>query len=95
VSAAAPRAYIRADILEKDYWNSQVLRSASTLHPADFVFEGGTSLSKAYRCNQRFSEDIDVLILRRELGSGARHKLMKKIGTTCGRIRIDHRSQEG
>ena len=79
MSAAAPRANIRADILEKDYWNSQVLRTASTLHPTDFVFKGGTSLSKAYKCTQRFSEDIDVLILRRELGSGARDKLMKKI----------------
>ena len=79
MSAAAPRANIRADILEKDYWNSQVLRTASTLHPTDFVFKGGTSLSKAYKCTQRFSEDIDVLILRRELGSGARDKLMKRI----------------
>jgi predicted nucleotidyltransferase component of viral defense system len=79
MSAAAPRTNIRADILEKDYWNSQVLRTASTLHPTDFVFKGGTSLSKAYKCTQRFSEEIDVLILRRELGSGARDKLMKKI----------------
>jgi hypothetical protein len=79
MSAAAPRTNIRADILEKDYWNSQVLRTASTLHPTEFVFKGGNSLSKAYKCTQRFSEDIDVLILRRELGSGARDKLMKKI----------------
>lgn len=79
MSAAAPRSNIRADILEKDYWNSQVLRTASASHPTDFVFKGGTSLSKAYKCTQRFSEDIDVLILRRELGSGARDKLMKKI----------------
>jgi hypothetical protein len=79
MSAAAPRTNVRADILEKDYWNSQVLRTASASHPTDFVFKGGTSLSKAYRCTQRFSEDIDVLILRRELGSGARDKLMKEI----------------
>jgi hypothetical protein len=79
MSAAAPGANIRADILEKDYWYTQVLRTASASHPTDFVFKGGTSLSKAYRCTQRFSEDIDVLILRRELGGGARDKLMKKI----------------
>ena len=79
MSAAAPGASIRADILEKDYWNTQVLRMASTSYPTDFVFKGGTSLSKAFKCTQRFSEDIDVLILRRELGSGARDKLMKKI----------------
>jgi hypothetical protein len=79
MSAAAPRTNVRADILEKDYWNSQVLRTASASHPTDFVFKGGTSLSKAYRCTQRFSEDIDVLILRRELGSGVRDKLMKEI----------------
>jgi len=79
MSAAAPRANIRADILEKDYWNTQVLRTASASHPTDFVFKGGTNLSKAYKCTQRFSEDIDVLILRRDLSSGARDKLMKKI----------------
>lgn len=48
-------------ILEKDVW---VVWSLSALFEAPFgkhlVFKGGTSLSKAYKAIQRFSEDIDV-----------------------------------
>ena len=47
--------------------------------PDDFVFKGGTSLSKGYRCIQRFSEDIDVLILKGDRGAGATSTLMKRI----------------
>ena len=43
----------------------------------DFIFKGGTSLSKGYRLVERFSEDIDVLVLPGERGGGATDKLMK------------------
>lgn len=77
--AAAGRRGVRADILEKDYWVTQVLRVLATEYPEDFVFKGGTSLSKAYGCIQRFSEDIDVLILPRGRGRAATSTLMKSI----------------
>lgn len=47
-------------VIEKDYWATQALRGLVGAHSQHFVFKGGTSLSKAYRLIQRFSEDIDV-----------------------------------
>jgi predicted nucleotidyltransferase component of viral defense system len=48
-------------VLEKDVW---VVWTLSTLFESHFgnhlVFKGGTSLSKAYKAIERFSEDIDV-----------------------------------
>ena len=67
LDAAAERLSISPTAVEKDYWVSEVLRALSRDFAGDFVFKGGTSLSKAYKCTQRFSEDIDVLILQREL----------------------------
>ena len=51
--------------IEKDYWATEVLRSVTApLSGVDeFVFKGGTSLSKAYGIIERFSEDIDVLVV--------------------------------
>jgi len=48
-------------VLEKDVW---VVWTLSALFESDFgkhlVFKGGTSLSKAYKAIERFSEHIDV-----------------------------------
>ncbi len=44
----------------KDYWVTEILRvlQKSELN-GSFQFKGGTSLSKAYKIINRFSEDID------------------------------------
>lgn len=56
---------INAGFIEKDYWITrslqQLSRSASV---ENAVFKGGTSLSKIYRIGARFSEDIDIAIIR-------------------------------
>jgi hypothetical protein len=49
----------------------------------DFVFKGGTSLSKGYRILERFSDDIDILVLPRDRGKGATDKLMKAMGVAA------------
>jgi hypothetical protein len=50
-----------AHLLEKDIWVVWALRQLYESAEADhLVFKGGTSLSKAYRAIQRFSEDIDI-----------------------------------
>ncbi len=49
--------------VEKDYWVTQVLRALHTEHPGAFLFKGGTSLSKGYGIIERFSEDIDILVI--------------------------------
>lgn len=68
--------------IEKDYW---VTFALYTLFHNDIgkdtVFKGGTALSKCYSIIDRFSEDIDLVVLRREGESN--NKLTKKIRTIC------------
>lgn len=61
-AAAALLGDVDAETLIKDYWVTETLRVISTNHGDLFVFKGGTSLTKAVRCIDRFSEDIDILI---------------------------------
>lgn len=81
--------------MEKDFWAMEVLRIASidreiTLPNggsgmAKAVFKGGTSLSRVYHLIDRFSEDIDLLVIfPDESGgpsTGARDRLLKTIAT--------------
>jgi hypothetical protein len=83
LDAAAERLGISPMAVEKDYWVSEVLRVLVRYFPEDFIFKGGTSLSKGYRIVERFSEDIDVLVLPGKRGRNATDKLMKKMGSTA------------
>lgn len=49
--------------IEKDYWVTQVIRSAHVATAGGLVLKGGTSLSKGYGIIKRFSEDVDVLVV--------------------------------
>ncbi len=80
LDAVAERLDISATAVEKDYWVSEVLRSLAATFPDDFIFKGGTSLSKGYGIVERFSEDVDVLVLPGDRGRGAADKLMKAMG---------------
>lgn len=80
LDSVAERLGISPTAIEKDYWVSQVLRVLVSTFPDDFIFKGGTSLSKGYGIVERFSEDIDVLVLPKERGRGAVDKLMKAMG---------------
>lgn len=51
-------------IVEKDYYVSMMLKGLSKTG-YDFIFKGGTSLSKAYGVINRFSEDIDLTVSER------------------------------
>ena len=77
LDAVAERLGISATAVEKDYWVSEVLRVLVTEFPDDFIFKGGTSLSKCFRIVERFSEDIDVLVLPGDRGRGSVDRLMK------------------
>jgi predicted nucleotidyltransferase component of viral defense system len=51
--------------IEKDYWLSLVLKAIfSNEIGHQVVFKGGTSLSKCYGIIDRFSEDIDLALLK-------------------------------
>ncbi|GHU57451.1 nucleotidyltransferase [Bacteroidia bacterium] len=56
-------------IIEKDWWVVQTLRLITKMDIAEhLVFKGGTSLSKAWKLIDRFSEDIDLAINREFFG---------------------------
>lgn len=60
----------RAFLLEKDIWLVRILDVLfNGPFGADFVFKGGTSLSKAYHAINRFSEDVDVTYDIRSIAS--------------------------
>jgi hypothetical protein len=64
IEAAAQHFRLRPIFIEKDYWVTYVLRNlALSKFVNAVIFKGGTSLSKAYHCIDRFSEDIDLAIL--------------------------------
>ena len=49
LDAAAERLGISPTAVEKDYWVSEVLRVLGRAFGGDFIFKGGTSLSKGFR----------------------------------------------
>lgn len=63
-------------IIEKDYWVTFALKRLSREESA--VFKGGTSLFKAYRFLNRFSEDIDVTFTH-EIGSSSFRSMEKRV----------------
>lgn len=68
--------------VEKDFWVTEVLRgvvaAAHTLS-ATVIFKGGTSLSKAYKIIERFSEDVDMLVILPEGTKGKRNRILKDL----------------
>lgn len=75
---------IKQIYLEKDYWICRSLKQLAECKEAEVaVFKGGTSLSKAYGLGNRFSEDIDIDILHRQIIIGTQK------GTTKCRILME------
>ena len=70
---AAGRLDTLASYVEKDFWVCIVLDALFNGRPKDHprvLFKGGTSLSKGFGLIRRFSEDIDVVVSREDLGFG-------------------------
>lgn len=65
--------------VEKDYWVTLALQKIFTNQIGnEIVFKGGTALQKCYNMIQRFSEDIDLVVIREKEESN--NQLKKKIG---------------
>jgi len=80
VLAVAGRFNIPAIYIEKDYWVTYALQAIfSHTIGQDTVFKGGTALSKCYQMIERFSEDIDLVVMRHEGESD--NKLKTKLKT--------------
>lgn len=64
IQAASDYFDISPVFIEKDYWITKVLMELSqSKHANIVVFKGGTSLTKAHKLIQRFSEDVDIAVL--------------------------------
>lgn len=67
ILATAEYLGMRDVYVEKDYWVTVVLHTIFHSEIADqCVFKGGTALSKCHELIERFSEDIDLVVLRNE-----------------------------
>lgn len=67
VRITAQQMNIPPEFIEKDYWVTYALYTIFNSEVGeDTVFKGGTALSKCYKLIERFSEDIDLVVLRRE-----------------------------
>ena len=71
------RLGVTSGAIEKDYWATEVLRSACShdRYVDGVVFKGGTSLSKAYHLIERFSEDVDLLVVTSAAGKALKRTL--------------------
>lgn len=80
VRITAQQMNIPPEFVEKDYWVTYALFTIFNNEIGkDTVFKGGTALSKCYNMIERFSEDIDLVVLRREGESN--NRLTTKIRT--------------
>lgn len=81
IRVTAERMQIADIYVEKDYWVCYALNLIynSTVKD-DVIFKGGTALSKCYDIIERFSEDIDLVVLKKETESGNQLKTkLKKV----------------
>jgi predicted nucleotidyltransferase component of viral defense system len=80
ITATAQQMGIPEIYVEKDYWVTLALYNIfSSEVGSQAVFKGGTALSKCFGTVQRFSEDIDIVILKaeNETGNQLKNKIKK------------------
>lgn len=78
VVATSQQLGIKEIYIEKDYWVTFALFNIFKNDIGkETVFKGGTALSKCFGMIQRFSEDIDLVVLRNESETG--NQLKNKI----------------
>jgi len=79
VNFTAEHFHILPAFIEKDYWITRSLQRMSLNKNAEkVVFKGGTSLSKAFRLTNRFSEDIDIAVIDANSMTGNQLKMLIK-----------------
>ena len=84
----AEEFHVDPGAIEKDYWATEVLRSVAVPLGVvtQLIFKGGTSLSKAYKLIERFSEDIDIIVvIPPETSGNARKNTLRNLAA-----RVDH-----
>jgi hypothetical protein len=67
--AIADKHDLKMPAVEKDWWVTHTLATIFSMpYSKSLIFKGGTSLSKAWKIIERFSEDIDLALDREFLG---------------------------
>lgn len=89
--AAGTQLRLNPASVEKDFWVCWTLRELFALPETGphLTFKGGTSLSKAWKLIERFSEDIDVVIDREFLGFGGERSPEAATGSNERRRRLE------
>ena len=83
IVATAQHFKIAEIYIEKDYWVTVALHEIFHSSLAkEAVFKGGTALSKCHKLIERFSEDIDIVVLRKHGESDNQLKNKLKAITT-------------
>lgn len=78
--------------VEKDFWVTEALRAAVARSDAEgvtVVFKGGTSLSKAHRLINRFSEDVDLIVVVPADSQRAAHRCLKNITAAVAEVFVE------
>ena len=84
VIATSQQKGIREIYIEKDYWVTFALYQIFKNEIGkETIFKGGTALSKCFGLIQRFSEDIDLVVLRKESETGNQLKTKIKKISKC------------
>jgi predicted nucleotidyltransferase component of viral defense system len=85
IRATAQRLVMPEIYIEKDYWVTYALYVIFH-HPIgeDTIFKGGTALSKCYNMIEQFSEDMDLVVLRRDGEADSRLKAKVKASKRIG-----------
>jgi hypothetical protein len=90
-SDISERTNIPIAYIEKDFWLTEALRRMAAIADAEkftLLFKGGTSLSKAYKLIQRFSEDVDLLVVMPTGTKGEQDRLLRHLieeaAASCG-----------
>ena len=88
IQATSDQMGILPIYVEKDYWVTVVLYALFHAEiSSEIVFKGGTALSKCFQMIERFSEDIDLVVLRKDGESNNQMtKKIKTVGTVVKRI---------
>ena len=82
INAVASELNISPTFVEKDFYLIEVLKIFNNvkINKIDFIFAGGTSLSKGYGKIERFSEDIDFMIdTKKDFSRNQRRDILKEV----------------
>lgn len=87
VSRAAESFKIDASVIEKDFYVFLILKELNEKVPF-ILFKGGTSLSKCYHIINRFSEDIDLSLIKEKWTVGPKKNLKYSIADVCNELNL-------